>query len=511
MAPLGRLLPGGLSYPAAGGAAGGAAVGGMLGQAFDLPRQAVNSAIMRLADLGGVSPLSGGGQMTGRDLSGYAAGLGGMAGGNPLAAAGLAAGPGAMPYTMPTSPQDVPFPEQAQQSREGSLLPALLGLGAGAISAFTPLAPFAVPIGAAVGGLSQALFNRYDPESYGSFSTQDVLQRTGLPDDPMSQMAAAYLTDPMSYAGLQAGAFAGNRAAQLAGGLGESSAAGRLGEFAAQARAGGSLERAGEFAGLGRTVGVGEPSAARAIDRAVLETSGPPDVARYLNAGAEPAMPANLRQIMAERQAVPLSEMFPYPLNGTGPAAGGAGSVFEQVPFNEALMTGAPAPGFSGGVTYGPGAGGGAAMGAVSHGAATNPDLLAAQLPGFSAAGATGVVPPPAPAQGTLQGLLMGQGSAAAAPAGPPMQLPFDAGAGLAGGYGAGALGNVPQMPLGTPAYKMVRPEVRAILAELGVPPEMFARGGLPPWAQVRGGRVGMAPGVLPEDVLRGARAAAGY
>lgn len=195
------------------GIGGGVGLGRGLGMLIDYPRQAVAGALM---------------------------GLGG-------------------PVPGPQQPYDQAWPERedlpASRGGMAGILPALLGLGAGGVAALTGVgAPLAVPIGAAVGGLAQAALNAYDPNTFANFSTDEVLQRAGLPTDPVTSTLAGMAMDPLTYAG----GFGGARVMRGAA-PGSAVAQGRLGKFITQAddmyRPGQALSGVG-----GGTVGVGTPA-----------------------------------------------------------------------------------------------------------------------------------------------------------------------------------------------------------------------------------------------------------
>lgn len=328
-------------------------------------------------------------------------------------------------------------------------------------------------------------------------------------------MGAEFLLDPLTLAGAFGGT-AGRLGTKLAF-PGMTAQDARLLKFANQAAT--AADPLGELSGLGRTVGVGEPAAIPLLQQSPM-ASAPISAAEFIPNEITPwlddmAMRTNSRNMAWDALAAVRRRN----------AAGALSD--SELAFNQ-MMAGPPD---------------GVSLPGTPSLPGTNVELPAFRSPmppegpySFTAeqirAGALppGMLPPgvgdgvdlagmlpPAPqaTQANLSQLMAAMPptnpTVPSAPLGPPLALPAELNAGLLDGYGPGALGNVPQMPLGTPAYKLVNPEVSAILAELGIPPEMFSRGGLPPWAQVRGGRVGLQPGIMAEDVLRGARGAAGY
>lgn len=92
--------------------------------------------------------------------------------------------------------------------REGSVLPALLGLGVGGASMLIPgMQPFAPWLGAAAAGLGQmggeqaGLTDAFDPG--------EVTGAMGMGDDPLTGMLAGAAMDPLTYLGALGGGKAG--------------------------------------------------------------------------------------------------------------------------------------------------------------------------------------------------------------------------------------------------------------------------------------------------------------
>ncbi len=436
--------------------AGGFAAGRGLSGALDIlnqPQQAVNSLLMALGGQRGVPPAAGTPRQAAQGLSGMMA-MGGAAPGDlgvgrAASAASMMGGVEGIPHEFPSSLEQMI--SSPGDMREGSFIPALIGALAGGASALSPLAPFAIPIGAGAAGLAQFIMNKQDPNQFGSFSTSEVLDRAGMDPGawyrPITDTAVGMATDPLAWAG----AAGGMRANSI---LGTSAQEGRLAGLAE--RAAGAQPAMTDLIGGSRTAGIGTPSTIP-----MLET-GQPALTQAL--GAEQFLPNEISPLLDDLalrtrpRDMAWEALARARQQALAPQLAGAGTPAELLDWNSlmerpsAAMLGMPP---------------------------TNPMMAAAQ--------------PAATA---------------------PLQLPGPLDAGLGEAYGAQAMGMVPPLPTGAQAYQRVNPQVQALLEALGIPPEMqasFPRGNLPPWAQVRGGNVMMRQGVLPQDVIGGARRAAGY
>lgn len=83
-----------------------------------------------------------------------------------------------------------------------SFLPALVGLGTGALSAAIPgLAPAAGYLGAGAAGLTQQLGEYMDPANFASVSSGNLNTALGLPSNMATDLLTNVATDPLSYAG----------------------------------------------------------------------------------------------------------------------------------------------------------------------------------------------------------------------------------------------------------------------------------------------------------------------
>jgi hypothetical protein len=379
----------------------------------------------------------------------------------------------------------------AGPERALSWLPAALGLGAGGLAAMTGLAaPLAAPLGAGVAGLSQAVLSNLAPDSFGAASTGDVLRRYGLPDNAAAEVIASMAMDPMTWAGGFAGARPG-QAASAARGLAADAGALLPGGLGGAALAGPSEAR------LLRAMAVPEGLAPAA------GAAGADDIARFLDdpLGRRMQKTLAISENTLEGLQGPVLRRMGH-LESTRPrlTPGPEGLMFDRATMAPRGAAAAPldedplAIAFSGRPVMGempnpgfvPGMQGGMPAAALAENYARQ--LAAAQaMPGTS---------PMLPAAPAL---------AAAAPRQPFQADLLEGQLASMMGYTDEVRAAFPPVPLGAGAtpYKLVNPEVQAMLDALGYPFPP-SRGALAPWMQVRGGRVMPSVGVpmpaLPAD-----------
>jgi len=153
------------------------------------------------------------------NLGALGGGLGGIAG-HGLGAAGGAMGGifsamdapgravrGVLTSAMGGQPGATDMDGDEAQPRNGSILPAAVGLAGGLAASFIPgLTPLAPYVGAASAGLAQMIGEAIDPIGFSSFTPSEITQRMGIGGNPLVDFAAGAAMDPLTYAGAIGGA-----------------------------------------------------------------------------------------------------------------------------------------------------------------------------------------------------------------------------------------------------------------------------------------------------------------
>jgi hypothetical protein len=195
---------------------------------------------------------------------------------------GMASGPLRF---APELGQGKPIPQPSDGSEAkglSSLLPLLLGLGAGGIGlAMGGLAP-AIIAGLGTMGASQLAGEATNPGEYNPADTGELYHRAGIDSNPFLNTVTEMALDPMNLMGVAAGSKLGQAGAAADLGRAEQTGA-RLGSLAEQVRnpSLGAARMGGEGLGAGQSLGFGRVAAEapesellNAIDEGVLNSSG---------------------------------------------------------------------------------------------------------------------------------------------------------------------------------------------------------------------------------------------